>query len=163
MGKFEDVVAGLDLSGALDATAEEGPVDMTALLTRRFAWDTTQCALVPKLLESLGLPLGAAEGMDQDHRESHQRMSAVLPLEGSVQAYGHVLGAVLTQVLFITQDVDTCAEHEDALVRQNTELLTAGIRAVLAQLMFAGVIAYGPAAGMMAIQIIEHEEGPDDQ
>lgn len=155
--RFEDVVAGLDITSGL--AGEQ--VDMTAVLTRRFAWDTTECSLVPDLLVALGLTLGSDEGMDRDHKESHQRMHSVYPLEGQIQAYSHVLGAVLTKAISVIQEVDLCEEHEAGFAGQNTELIAAAVRAVLAHLMNLGIIQYGPAAGLMAVRIIDAEE-PDE-
>lgn len=150
----DEVLAGLDFD-LTDALAE-GPVDMTATLTRRFAWDTMDCPLVPDLLTALGLTLGSEEGQDVDHRESHQRMHAVLPLEGQVQAYSHVLGVVLTKAMAVAQGVELCEEHEEGFAGQNTEVIKAAVRAVLAQLMFSGIIQYGPMAAMAtSVQIVD--------
>ena len=161
MGKFEDVIAGGDLGDMNDLSQllSQGPIDMTPLLTRRFAWDITQCPLVPELLEALHMPLGVEEGMQQDHRESHARMSVVLPLEGMIQGYSHVLASVVTKALMITNAVSIDPENEASFVRQNHEVISSSVRAVLAQLMFAGVIQFGPAAGAFSVIL----SGDDDE
>lgn len=154
--KPEDVLAALDFP--VTDVVQDGPVDMTATLVRRSAWDTMPCPLVPELLTALGLTHGTPESMDTDHRESHQRMAAVLPLEGQIQGYAHVLGTVLTKAMAIVQGVDLCGEHEDGFARQNTELIAAATRAVLAQLMATGIISYGPMAGAVAVQVVAVED-----
>ena len=160
MASFEEVIAGgeLDEMNDLSQILSEGPIDMTPLLTRRFAWDITQCPLVPELLEALHMQLGSKEGMEQDHRESHARMSVVFPLEGMVQGYSHVLASVVTKALMITNAVDIDPENEASFVRQNHEVISSSVRAVIAQLMFAGVLQFGPAAGAFAVTL----QGTDD-
>ena len=164
MPSFEEVIAGADLDemNDLGELLSKGPVDMTPLLTRRFAWDITQCALVPQLLEALHMQLGSEEGMNQDHRESHQRMASVLPLENMIQAYGHVLASVVTKALMVTNAVDIDEANEASFVSQNHEVITSSVRAVLAQLMFAGVIQYGPAAGAFAVSLHECDDDEDE-
>lgn len=164
MGKFEDVIAGGDVEELteLGDVLAKGPVDMTPLLTRRFAWDVMQCSLVPGLLEALQMQLGSEEGMNHDHRESHHRMSAVMPLEGMLQAYGHILASVLTKAMLMTQGIEP-GDEEEGFVLQNRELIVAASRATVAQLMASGVIQYGPAAGAFSVIINDHEDDDDDE
>jgi hypothetical protein len=129
---FEDVIAGGDVAELTDLSevlSREGPVDMTALLTRRFVWDTTLCKLVPELLEALQMQFGSEEGMNQDHRESHYRLSTVMPLENIIQGYGHVLASVLSQSLIMSQEVEIDDEAMAGLVEQNRELIVIASRA----------------------------------
>lgn len=128
---------------------EEDPlsdVDMTALLARRFAWDTTVCSQVPDLLAELGLVLGSPEGMDIDHRESHERLSQVIPLEMLLRAHARVVGTVLTTaVLSSVEEIDE--EGELSFAAQNAELILAGARAIIAQLLQARLLQHGPMLG----------------
>jgi hypothetical protein len=116
-------------------------------------------------MESLGLTVGSTEGFEQEHAESHARMSAVLPLEPQIQGYGHVLSSVLTKALIVTNAVEIDPENEESFVRQNNEVIVAAVRAALAQFMFSGVIQYGPAMGAFSIQMVDasDEEGSDDE
>lgn len=143
-----------------DALAGGGPINMTALLVRRFAWDVAACDDVPKLLTDLGLTHGTTEGMEIDHRDSHHRMHEVLPLEGQISAYAEVLGAVITKALVATLPDPGVIEpaREAGLARQNAIVILSGARAILAQLMYGGQIAYGPAAGSIEVTVTDRTE-----
>lgn len=135
-----------------------GPVDMTALLIRRFAWDTTTCDSVPDLLTALGLTHGSPEGMKLDHQESHRRIATVFPVESHLRAYSAVLGSVITEAILggIEDDEDApCEEHKLGLANQNAEVILSGSRAIIAQLVYAGVLAYGPAAGSFQVAVVD--------
>lgn len=138
-----------------------GPVDMTALLTRRMAWDTTMCDGVPELLTALGLTHGSDEGMRIDHAESHDRMSQVLPVEGMLEAYASVAGAVLSTAVMEIKGLEMSEEDELAWASQNAELILAGSRAILAQLMSTGIIGWGPLVNQMTV--VMNMEGIDGE
>jgi hypothetical protein len=119
-------------------------VDMTALLTRRFAWDTTVCSQVPDLLTALGLVHGSPEGMDADHHESHERLAQVLPLESHLQGYSGVMATVLTAAILSTTDADISEDDELGYATQNAEIILASSRAMVAQLIYSGMLRPGP-------------------
>lgn len=137
------------------ASALAGSVDMTPLLARRFAWDTTACADVPDLLTELGLVHGSPEGMEVDHRESHERMAQVLPLESPLRAYAGIVGTVLTTSILAHYDTDMTEEDELGFAQQNAEVILAGARAIVSQLMFSGALQPGPMFRKLAIVTVD--------
>lgn len=161
----EEVLAGLDFD-LTDALVSGGPVDMTATLMRRFAWDITPCSQVVTMLEALGLVKGTPEGLDHEHRESHHRLAMASVVEGQIRAYSSVLGTVLTKAIVMANtDPDDgeglCPEHESHFANQNAMIILHGARAIIAQLMFAGVLQPGPAAGTFQVVVVDKEDGED--
>ena len=164
----DDVLAGLDFP-VTDALEGE-TIDMTAALTRRFAWDTTTCDTVPSLLADLGLDQGEPEVMAAEHQESHLRMATVYPLEQHLQAYSAVLAKVITEAIVgglpDDMDDDLCEEHAEALsaskeglADQNALVLLTGVRAIVGQLIYSGFLEYGPAARTIQVRLVDGEEG----
>lgn len=154
-----DPLAGLDfeLSASL---LEEGPLDMTATLVRRFAWDTMPCEGVAAMLTALGLTHGTEEGMTIDHRGSHHRMAQVLPLEGQLRAYADIIGTIVSKALLGQLDSsEMCDEHEAEFARQNAGIILSGARAIIAQLVFSGQLGPGPMAGQFQVMIVDKETG----
>lgn len=129
-----------------EALAER--IDFKPMLLRRFAWDTMACDEVDALLGKLGLVVGSDEGREIDHRQSHQRMAQVLPLESMLGAYAEVMGTVLTTALIEGAGVSGQMAEQDVLrfAGQNSQIVLAGARAIVAQLMFQGILQFGPVA-----------------
>jgi len=162
----DDILDGLDfpVQDALDGQT----LDMTAMLLRRFAWDTTTCETVPDLLAALGLDQGEPEVMQAEHKESHLRMSAVYPLENHLQAFSAVLGKVITEALIggLPDDADDlCDEHSEALSAskeglsdQNAMVILSGARAIIGQLIYAGFLDYGPVLGAIQVRLTDGKE-----
>lgn len=136
------------LESAFENVADEG-VDLTALLVRRFTWDTLPCEAVPDLLVKMGLPPGGEEGSDIDHAESHRRMSQVYPLEMYLDRFSAVVGTVLTEAMTDSAGVDL-GDDTIHFAEQNKEVILSGARAIIGQLMHMGLIVYGPLVQFVA-------------
>lgn len=149
-----------------DALISGGPVDMTATLMRRFAWDITPCLQVEDMLDALGLVHGTPEGLEIEHQESHQRLALASAVEGQIRAYSAVAGTVITKAITMLNadpddDEGLCPEHEAEFASQNAMIILHGARVIIAQLMFAGVLQPGPAAGTFQVIVVDREDGPD--
>ena len=155
---LENWLEGIDLSeNAPDDAEALTEADPRALLLRRFTWDTMMCRQVAELLPKLGLTVGTPEGTDHEHRESHARMNAVVPFEGLFRQYAMVLSTVLTTAMTEAQGVTDSMTPEQSIgyAQQNAELILAGSRAMVAQLMFIGLLTYGP---MIQIQYAHFDD-----
>lgn len=154
-----DPLAGLDFD-LTTSLLDEGPIDMTATLVRRFAWDTMPCDGVAAMLTALGMTHGTPEGMLLDHRGSHHRMAQVLPLENQLRAYSGIIAAIVSKALLGQLDDDeVCDDHEAEFAQQNAGVILSGARAIIAQLMFSGQLAFGPNAGQFQVMIVDKEDG----
>lgn len=119
-----------------------GEVDLTPVMLRRFAWDIMPCPEVPDLLTALGLTHGTPEGMDMDHRDSHQRLAPVFPLEPYLQRFAEVLGVVTSTAMTQKAGVDL-GEDSVKFAEQEANTILAGARAIIAQFIESGVLTYG--------------------
>lgn len=134
----------------------EGPIDMKALLVRRFVWDTTVCSDVAALMPKLGLVVGSEEGFDGEHRESHERMAAVLPLEAYLRTYAELLGTVLSTAMTERAGItEKLGEGTINLAEQTAEAVLAGSRAMIAQFFFIGLLGFGPAVQIYRMVPVE--------
>lgn len=133
-----------DAETGVDETA------LKALLLRRFAHDITACDETNQLLAALGLTLGSPEGQEIDHQASHARMHQVHPMEATLKLYAEIMGVVvstaMTEGAGCTQ---TMGDASIAFAEQNAEVVLASSRAIIAQLMFMGVLQYGPASVLL--------------
>lgn len=129
-------------------------VDVTPLLLRRMAWDTMPCLEVPDLLTALGLTHGSDESMDTDHAESHHRLAMVFPLEGCLQRFSEVLGVVLATAMTERADIDL-GEDSVQFADQNAEVVLHSARAIIASLVAADVLAYGPRVQVVEIGLFD--------
>jgi hypothetical protein len=140
----------LDLD--FESAFEDGEtVDMTAVLLRRFAWDTMPCPLVNDLLTKLGLTHGSEEGQEVDHRESHQRLAAVWPLEQFFRRFSEVLGVVAATAMLQAKGIELEGDQSVQFANQNASVILASARAMVAQLMYSGLLQYGPAVNVVTI------------
>lgn len=141
MAEEPEVLAALDFEpeGILD----EGPVDITAVLLRRLTWDTMPCDEVADLLPALGLTQGTEEGMNHDHAESHHRTAQVYPIEVYFRRLADILGVIMATAMTQRAGVDL-GEESVKFAEQNAEVILAGSRAIVAQLVDTGVLTYGP-------------------
>lgn len=159
---LENWLDGIDLTENApdDSDVMAEPVDLRALLLRRFTWDTMMCSRVEALLPKLGLTLSTPEGTDHEHKESHQRMSAVMPFEGMFREYALILSTVLTTAITEGQGITDKMSPEDSIgyAQQNAELILAGSRAMVAQLIFMGLLSYGPMVQIRTAHYGEHGE-----
>lgn len=138
---------------------DDGPVNMTAMLVRKMAWDTTQCTKVPDLLTALGLTHGTPEGMQLDHDQSHTRLYRVLPLEQLLAGYSSVLGGVLTKSMLMAKGADISDEDEEGFAEQNAEIVMAAARAIVANLLDTGILAPGPTAMQIPVVVFREADG----
>ena len=88
-------------------------------------------------------------------------MSQVLPVEGMLEAYASVAGAVLSTAVMEIKGLEMSEEDELAWASQNAELILAGSRAILAQLMSTGIIGRGPLVNQMTV--VMNMEGIDGE
>lgn len=126
--------------------------EITAILTRRFAWDVMPCPEVNGLLTALGMVHGSEEGELMDHTASHQRMALAYPLELLLQAYSSVLGTVVSTAYTEAAGVTSSMGDDASIVfaEQNAEVVLAGARAIIASLLDNGILDYGPSSGLLA-------------
>jgi hypothetical protein len=136
-GEMPEIEMNVDDSGL-----DPDDIDLTPMLLRRFAWDTMACNEVPDLLPSLGLTCGTDEGTDYDHRDSHHRMSHVLPLEPYFTRFAEILGVVFATAMAQRAGIDL-GEDSVKFAEQNAEVVGAGARAIVAQFIETGVLEYG--------------------
>lgn len=146
---LDDWLEGIDLSENAPEDAEvltDGPLDIRALLMRRFTWDTMACGRVEALLPKLGLTLSSPEGTEHEHIESHERMAAVYPFESMLQQFAPVLSTVLSTAMLDASPTTATMSAEDQVTyaEQVAEIILHSSRATLAQLFFMGLIGYGP-------------------
>jgi len=128
-----------DAGPALDIS----DIDMTPTMLRRFAWDILPCDEVPDVLTALGLTHGTDEGMEMDHQDSHDRMGAVYPLEPYLQRFSEVMGVVTATAMTESAGVDL-GEDSVKFAEQNAEVVLCAARAIIAQFVESGLLAYGP-------------------
>lgn len=125
-----------------DDTLDLGEIDLTPVLLRRLTWDIMPCSEVAGLLTALGLTHGTDEGMAMDHRDSHHRMAQVYPLENYFQRFSEILGVITATALTKKAGVDL-GEGSVKFAEQNQEVILHSARAIVAQLIEAGVLTYG--------------------
>ena len=135
----------------------EGPIDLTPVLTRRFVWDIMPCDQVADVLKLLGLPpSGSDEGTNVDHMESHARLARVGPLEEHLQAFAPVLGVITAKSMAAASGATLTDEQEQAFAEQHAEVVLHSSRAIIANLMSAGIIDY--AVGAVEFVVLEEDE-----
>lgn len=131
-----------------DADASLDPSMLKALLLRRFAHDVTVCDETRQLLTALGLTHGSDEGYEIDHLSSHQRMGLVAPLESLLSNYSEIMGVVVSTALTeghgVTQEMGD--DNSIIFAQQNAKVVLSSSRAIISQLIFMGVLTYGPAS-----------------
>ena len=138
----EEVLVDLDFDPT-DGVASEGPIDLTATLLRRMAWDTMPCDEVADLLTALGLTHGTEEGMHLDHADSHHRMAAVFPLEMFLRRFSEVLGVVFATAMTQRAGIEL-GEDSIKFAEQNAEVVLSASRAIIGWFVESGVLVYGP-------------------
>jgi hypothetical protein len=141
-GEMPDIEMNVDLSDLPE-------IDMTAMLLRRFAWDTMPCPEVADLLTALGLTHGTDEGMHLDHAESHHRMAQAFPLEPYLQRFAEILGVVVSTAMTRKAGVEL-GEDSVKFAEQNAEVVLHSARAIIAQFIETGVLTYGPRVSFVA-------------
>jgi hypothetical protein len=161
----DEILAGLDFP-VTDALEGE-TVDMTAVLLRRFAWDTTTCDTVPELITALGLDQGEPEVMEAEHQESQLRMSTVFPLESHLRAYSAALGKVITEAMVgglpdiddvRDEHIEALSASKEGLADQNAMVLLTGARAIIGQLLYSGFLTYGPLVAAVQVRLVDDDD-----
>lgn len=117
--------------------------DEVPLLVRKMVWDILPCDEVEELFPALGLTPSGEDVADMEHEESHERLSMVEPLSGVVEVYSAVAADVMTKAFVNSVDEDVPPAHEAIFREQNQMLLSAGVIAVIAQLLDTGKLQYG--------------------
>jgi hypothetical protein len=132
---------------AMGDDTDVGPIDLTAILTRRLAWDTLPCGDVPDLLGKLGLTPASEDGDVIEHADSHRRIAMVTPLEPFLMKSSEILAAIVTRAMSDSAGItDSMGDGLSQFTAQNAEVSLCSARAVIAQLIDEGILMYTPAA-----------------
>lgn len=117
--------------------------DEVSLLARKMVWDILPCDEVEELFPALGLMPSGEDVADMEHEESHERLEAVKPLSDFIEVYAAVAADVMTKAFVASVAEDIPPAHEAIFREQNQMLLSAGVIAVIAQLLDTGKLQYG--------------------
>lgn len=128
-------------------------IDLRPLVTRQMVWDMSpHDNTVLDVLRELELVPGTQEGLDIEHRESDERLNAVLPLADLVRIYAAIASEVFGALEF--HPVDSEDEEQAEMIKglflqQNYEVVFAGAMAVISQLIRIGILQPGGNYGVL--------------
>lgn len=128
----------------MDDLPELKDIDLTPLITRRIAWDMLPHDHVIDTLQEMGLVLGDQQILDMEHKESHKRQEKMADLLPIVRKFSKIAASVFTEAfMHPVEDSDLPEGVRDQFNNQNSELINAGVFAVIGQLLDAGVLTLG--------------------
>lgn len=118
-------------------------LNTTPFILRRFVWDVMPCSEVTGLLPALGLTVGSQEGLRMEHVDSHRRIARTEPLSAALARFAEILGVLVSVAMTEKAGVDL-GEDSVKFAEQNQEVIEHACRAIIAQFIDTGVLAYGP-------------------
>src|ERR1700691_3508733 len=133
--------------------SDEAPVDTTPVVQQRLAWDIVPCEQINEdMWHALGLNPPSQDVADAAHAESHERMNVCQPMVPFTEVHVALTADIITRMMakFAADKVpgntvEVPEQFLNTLARQNTDVIRAAIYPLLAFMMEAGIITYGPA------------------
>lgn len=137
-----------------DEQADE-TIDATPAVQQRLAWDIVPCEQInEEMWRALGLMPPSQDVADAAHQESHDRIALCSPLVPFTEVHIALVNDIVTKLMMkYAGDKVPGHAHEipqaftDSLAVQNGDVIRAAIYPILAAMIEAGIITYGPAMG----------------
>lgn len=134
---------------------DETPLDTTPVVQQRLAWDIVPCeAINEDMWHALGLIPPGQDVADAAHQESHDRLSVCQPMVPFTEVHMALAADIVTRMMLkFAADkmpghtIEIPQQFLDSLSHQNVDVMRAAIYPLLAAMMEAGIITYGPALG----------------
>lgn len=115
---------------------------------RRYAWDILPCDIVNSFLPALTLHPSSEEGVEVEHKASHERRKLAWDLSALIECHAAFAARVLS-AFALRLDKNTAPDQ--AILQQVTlqygENVQYGAYAVIANLLAEGYLQPGPKAG----------------
>jgi hypothetical protein len=112
------------------------------MLTKRLLWDLVPCSDVEAMMPLMNLSPESPDVRDMEHRSSHERMATVMPLGEILSLLTPLVSGITASAMLINSGVPADEASAVALQRHHSNVLQAGVGAILANLFDMGIITY---------------------
>jgi hypothetical protein len=116
------------------------------MLTKRLLWDLVPCSDVEGMMPLMNLSPESPDVRDMEHRSSHERMAAVIPLGEILALLTPLVSGITASAMLINSGVSVDEDSAVSLQRHHSLVLQAGVGAILANLFDMGIITYTEGA-----------------
>lgn len=127
------------------AKEEEAPQETLftqEMLAKRLLWDIVPCEDVPGMLPLMNLSPDSDEVAEMEHKASHTRLDAVVPMGSVLRLLVPITSAITASAMLVNSGNEVGSEEALAFRNHHHQILAVGITAVLASLIDMGVIMH---------------------
>jgi hypothetical protein len=127
----------------------DAPIDITAALQQRLAWDIIPCDVISNYWETLDLVPPQEDVAEMAHQESHKRMMTVAPLLPAGEVFVILATDIISHIMISnmsSMDADEQKQAVGVMVAQNREVVRGAFYPILAHMLESGYIQLGPNA-----------------
>jgi hypothetical protein len=123
---------------------EEPQVDLFTpqMLVKRLLWDIIPCSQVPAMIPLMKLTPDSPDVSDMEHQASHERLQEVVPAKELLDVLVPLVSGITASAMLVNSGVSADEESAVALQRHHSQVIRAGVVAILANLFDMGIITY---------------------
>lgn len=116
------------------------------MLAKRLLWDMVPCGDIDKVLPYTGMTPDSPEVREMEHRASHQRLNALVPMVELLNVLTPLVSAITSSAMLINSGNIADGVSASALEKHHFAVVQAGVVGTLATLLDLGIIKYTDGA-----------------